>query len=141
MSMLSALKNTSRLAVLGIAISSAVAIAAPAYAEDAEPSYKIDVDKYYESSRYRVKGYDSYDYCLSDRGIGKALDDYGFEDVEFIKSVGEWKLIALAVFDDYYYVAGIDRCTGDVDYVTKLYGWEDYQQEQYEPAPKRRSTY
>lgn len=144
MTILSSFKQAGRIALLGLMLSGMAMMSAPAaQAADPEPSYSINLDKYYDSSRYRIKGYDDYDYCLSDRGLLRAIADYDFEDIEFVKFVNDYKVIFLAIYDGWWYVGGADRCTGEVSYVTKFWEWEDYQyhdDDYYEP-PRRRSTY
>ena len=60
--------------------------------------------------------------CLTNRQIRRALREYGFSDIEFVRSLPRDRVIVEALHedDDWYYSMRVHRCRSYVDRVRPL---------------------
>lgn len=128
---LSTLKNTGRAAVLAIVLAGTVLAAAPV---EAKPlgAFQLELQmpkKGAPELQMKKFGYeDDYDWCLTNKQIRKGLKKAGFTEIDFVQELKKHRvrIEALYLGDDWYYSMRIDRCSGHVDKIKKLYpAYED----------------
>jgi hypothetical protein len=67
-----------------------------------------------------------FNWCLNDKQIRKGLKNYGFFDIDIVDHIGKNRVRVEAGYDDWYYSFRLNRCSGDVDKIKKLYpAWEE----------------
>lgn len=129
---LSALKNTGRATVLAIVLAGTALGAMPAQAAPLG-QFKLELQatpkKATPELQMKKFGYeDDYYLCLTNKQIRKGLKNAGFVDIEFVQELKQHRvrIEALYLGDDWYYSFRVDRCSGHVDKIKKLYpAYED----------------
>ncbi|MHB1109896.1 MAG: hypothetical protein ACYCZU_06230 [Devosia sp.] len=127
---LSTLKNTGRAAVLAIVLAGTALGAMPAQAAPLG-AFKLELQAAPKGGEMQMKkfGYeDDYDWCLTNRQIRKGLKKAGFTDIDFVQELKKHRVRVEALYlgDDWYYSMRINRCSGHVDKIKKLYpAYED----------------
>lgn len=129
---LSTLKNTGRAAVLAIVLAGTALAAMPA---EAKPlgQFKLELQATppkggTELQMKKFGGDEDFFWCLTNKQIRKALKKYGFVEIDFVQELKKHRVRVEALYlgDDWYYSMRIDRCTGHVDKIKKLYpAYED----------------
>ena len=119
-------------AVIGIAVSSLPAQAAPSLGGSLELDFGVAPPAGDDRTQFKKFGDDDdYDddwcYDLSNKQIRKGLKNAGFEDIEFIKDLSNNRVRVEALFEDgWVYSMRIDRCDGEVDKIKALYEADDF---------------
>ena len=132
MNLFANLKTAGRVAVLAIALSGVALTAVPAQAapldafklELAAPQVDIGAQTQMKTFVYdEDEEYDDYDWCLTNKQIRKGLKKADFDDIEFVQELKKHRVRVHALYedDDWYYSMRIDRCTGEVDKIKRLY--------------------
>jgi hypothetical protein len=79
--------------------------------------------------QYKKKDFgpnDFFNWCLTDKQIRKGLINYGFEDVHIVDHLSKNRVRVEAAYDEWYYSFRVNRCSGVVDKIKKLYPiWEE----------------
>ena len=123
---LSSFKSAGRAAVLAIVLAGTALAAAPAEAKPLSP-FALELQAAPPQggeTQMKKFGYDEdYDWCLTNKQIRKGLKKYGFTDIDFVQELKKHRVRVEALYlgDDWYYSMRIDRCTGHVDKIKKLY--------------------
>lgn len=129
MTILSTLGKTGRAAVVAFVLAGTALAAMPAEAAPLK-NFSLEIKPQGEQkgmSLKKLKGIDSlFFWCLTDKQIKKALKNYGFFDIDIVDYITKTKVRIEAGYDDWYYSFRLNRCSGEVDKVKKLYpAWDD----------------
>jgi hypothetical protein len=139
MTILSFLKSTVRVAIVGIALGGVALTALPAQAAPqlgtslqlaapAKPDagqQTMQMKKFGADDDY---DYDDYHWCLTNKQIRKGLKKADFDEIDFVKELKHHRVRVEAYYeeDGWYYSMRIDRCTGEVDQIKPLYEADDF---------------
>ena len=121
---LASLKTAARNAAIGTVLSLAVFSANPAAAAEPAQNFSLELGAPSGSAEFGVQKKSGADFifaCLTNKQIRKGLYAYGFEEVSFVRNLKKQRVQVEALYDDWYYSMRVDRCTGHVDRVKKLY--------------------
>ncbi len=146
MTVLNTLRQTGRAAVLAIVLAGTALSAVPAQAAPNMGGFSLDVKPQgggdqKQMQQYKKKGFgpnDFFNWCLTDKQIRRGLKAYGFFDVEIVDYLGKNRVRVEAGYDDWYYSMRINRCSGMVDRIKKLYPVDeedDYGDDDWYPSP------
>lgn len=107
--------------------------AAPTQAQSLGSDFSLGGSQAESGARTLGSGSDdrlSIQICLTNRQIRRALRNYGFSDIEFVRNLPRERVIVEALYneDDWYYSMRVHRCRSYVDRVRPLYpSWDsDY---------------
>lgn len=145
MTVLNTLRQTGRAAVLAVVLAGTALSAVPVQAAPNMGGFSLDVKPQggdqKQMQQYKKKGFgpnDFFNWCLTDKQIRKGLKAYGFFEVEITDRLSKNRVRVEAGYDDWYYSMRINRCSGVVDRIKKLYpvddedGWGD---DDWYPSP------
>lgn len=61
-------------------------------------------------------------WCMNDRDVRRAVQDYGFRDAEIRRNLGRYRVEVVARWNrgGGWYTMRVDRCTGEVDRVERI---------------------
>lgn len=146
MTVLNTLRQTGRAAVLAVVLAGTALSAVPAQAAPNMGGFSLDVKPQgggdqKQLQQYKKKGFgpnDFFNWCLTDKQIRRGLKAYGFFDVEIVDYLGKNRVRVEAGYDDWYYSMRINRCSGMVDRIKKLYPVDeedDYGDDDWYPSP------
>jgi hypothetical protein len=146
MTVLNTLRQTGRAAVLAVILAGTALSAVPAQAAPNMGGFSLDVKPQgggdqKQMQQYKKKGFgpnDFFNWCLTDKQIRRGLKNYGFFDVEIVDYLGKNRVRVEAGYDDWYYSMRINRCSGLVDRIKKLYPVDeedDYGDDDWYPTP------
>lgn len=146
MTVLNTLRQTGRAAVLAVVLAGTALSAVPAQAAPNMGGFSLDVKPQgggdqKQMQQYKKKGFgpnDFFNWCLTDKQIRRGLKAYGFFDVEIVDYLGKNRVRVEAGYDDWYYSMRINRCSGMVDRIKKLYPVDeedDYGDDDWYPSP------
>ncbi|MDC9826055.1 hypothetical protein PRN20_20150 [Devosia sp. ZB163] len=128
MTVLTLIRQTSRAAVVAIALAGTALSVVPAEAAPNLNGFSLDVKPQGSPKELqqfkKQKDYapnDFFNWCLTDKQIRKGLKAYGFFDVEIVNHLSKNRVRVQAGYDDWYYSMRIHRCSGVVDRIKKLY--------------------
>jgi len=136
---LNIVKNTSRAAIIALALGASVVTAAPAMAQG-QPSggpattFQLDLGNgggggergdgpmFSPRGQGRVVVPDDRfgRWCLNDRQIRRGISQYGFNDVRVRRDIGRNRVEVTGTYGRWLYSMRVDRCTGYVDRVRAL---------------------
>lgn len=146
MTVLNTLRQTGRAAVLAVVLAGTALSAVPAQAAPNMGGFSLDVKPQgggdqKQMQQYKKKGFgpnDFFNWCLTDKQIRRGLKAYGFFDVDIVDYLGKNRVRVEAGYDDWYYSMRINRCSGMVDRIKKLYPVDeedDYGDDDWYPSP------
>lgn len=146
MTVLNTLRQTGRAAVLAVVLAGTALSAVPAQAAPNMGGFSLDVKPQgggdqKQMQQYKKKGFgpnDFFNWCLTDKQIRRGLKAYGFFDVEIVDYLGKNRVRVEAGYDDWYYTMRINRCSGMVDRIKKLYPVDeedDWGDDDWYPSP------
>jgi hypothetical protein len=128
MTMLTTLKSTGRAALVAVALGATAFTAVPAQAAP-QNSFSLQLNGgngnsvQFGNNQGSVTlrfGNDFANYCLTNKQIRNALEDYGFRKVQIVKKINDRKVVVVARYSGVWYEMRVDRCSGKVDKVKKL---------------------
>lgn len=133
MTVLNTLRQTGRAAVLAVVLAGTALSAVPVQAAPLQ-GFSLDVkpqggENQKQLQQYKKKDFgpnDFFNWCLTDKQIRKGLINYGFEDVHIVDHLSKNRVRVEAAYDEWYYSFRVNRCSGVVDKIKKLYPiWEE----------------
>jgi len=128
MTILNTLRTTGRAAVVAFVLAGTALAAMPVEAKPLN-NFSIQVQPKGDMQGKSLKKLDNnafFFWCLTDKQIRKALKNYGFFDIDIVAYLSKNKVRIEAGYDDWYYSFRLNRCTGEVDKIKKLYPtWDD----------------
>ena len=133
MTVLNTLRQTGRAAVLAVVLAGTALSAVPVQAAPLQ-GFSLDVkpqggENQKQLQQYKKKGFgpnDFFNWCLTDKQIRKGLINYGFEEVHIVDHLSKNRVRVEAAYDEWYYSFRVNRCSGVVDKIKKLYPiWEE----------------
>ena len=116
MTMLNTLKSTGRAALVAVALGATAFTAMPVQAAP-QSSFSLQLNG---GNGMQFGNDDFFNYCLTNKQIRYALQDYGFTKVQIVKKINDRKVVVVASYHGVWYEMRVDRCTGKVDKVKKL---------------------
>ena len=133
MTVLNLIRQTSRAAVLAVVLAGTALSAVPAQAApNLNGGFSLDVKPQggdqKQMQQYKKKGFgpnDFFNWCLTDKQIRRGLRNVGFFDVDIVDHISKNRVRVEAGYDDWYYSMRINRCSGLVDRIKKLYPVDD----------------
>lgn len=132
MTVLNTLRQTGRAAVLAVVLAGTALSAVPVQAAPNMGGFSLEVKPQggdqKQMQQYKKKGFgpnDFFNWCLTDKQIRRGLKAYGFFEVEITDRLSKDRVRVEAGYDDWYYSMRINRCTGVVDRIKKLYPVDD----------------
>lgn len=132
MTVLNTLRQTGRAAVLAVVLAGTVLSSVPAQAAPNMGGFSLEVKPQggdqKQMQQYKKKGFgpnDFFNWCLTDKQIRRGLKAYGFFEVEITDRLSKNRVRVEAGYDDWYYSMRINRCSGVVDRIKKLYPVDD----------------
>jgi len=137
MTMLSTFRNAGRAAVLALVLAGTAMSAMPAQAAPLQPLQGFSLDVKPQGGGPQTKQFNDFkkkqvdpnvffDWCLTDKQIRRGLRSYGFTDIDIVGHQGKNRVRVEAAYGDWYYSMRINRCSGEVDRIRKLYPiWDD----------------
>ena len=141
MTVLNTLRQTGRAAVLAVVLAGTALSAVPVQAAPNMGGFSLDVKPQggdqKQLQQFKKKNFgpnDFFNWCLTDKQIRKGLINYGFEEVHIVDHLGKNRVRVEAAYDEWYYSFRVNRCSGLVDKIKKLYPvWEedDYDDDWY----------
>lgn len=140
MTVLNLIRQTSRAAVLAVVLAGTALSAVPAQAApNLSGGFSLDVKPQggdqKQLQQFKKKQFgpnDFFNWCLTDKQIRKGLINYGFDDVDIVARLSKNRVRVEASYGNWYYSMRINRCSGVVDRIKKLYPvWDndDYDDE------------
>lgn len=143
MTILSSLKSTVRVAIVGIAIGGVAltaqpALAAPQLGTSLQLTAPVKPDAGQQTMQMKKFGadddydydddYDDDDWCLTNKQIRKGLKKADFDEIDFVRELKHHRVRVEAYYeeDGWYYAMRIDRCSGEVDQIKPLYEADDF---------------
>jgi hypothetical protein len=145
MTVLNTLRQTGRAAVLAVVLAGTALSAVPVQAAPNMGGFSLEVKPQggdqKQMQQYKKKGFgpnDFFNWCLTDKQIRRGLKAYGFFDVEITDRLSRNRVRVEAGYDDWYYSMRINRCSGMVDRIKKLYPVDeedDYGDDDWYPSP------
>ena len=125
MTILNTLRTTGRAAVVAFVLAGTALTAMPVEAKQLN-NFSLQVKPQGDMQGKSLKKFKNDDnafffWCLSDKQIRKALKNYGFYDIDIVAYLGKNKVRVEAGYDDWYYSFRLNRCSGEVDKIHKLY--------------------
>lgn len=143
MTVLNTLRQTGRAAVLAVVLAGTALSAVPVQAAplqgfslDVKPQGKAGTEM--QLQKKQLGPSDFFNWCLTDKQIRKGLQAYGFFDVQIVNRLGKNRVRVEAGYDEWYYSFRVNRCSGLVDKIKKLYPvWDDEEEDDddYYPYP------
>ena len=140
MAVLNTLRQTGRAAVLAVVLAGTALSAVPVQAAPLQ-GFSLDVKPQggdqKQMKQFKKKDFgpnDFFNWCLTDKQIRKGLINYGFDDVHIVDHLSKNRVRVEAAYDEWYYSFRVNRCSGLVDKIKKLYPvWEedDYDDDWY----------
>lgn len=132
MTVLNTLRQTGRAAVLAVVLAGTALSAVPVQAAPLQ-GFSLDVKPQggdqKQLQQFKKKNFgpnDFFNWCLTDKQIRKGLINYGFEDVHIVDHLSKNRVRVEAAYDEWYYSFRVNRCSGVVDKIKKLYPiWEE----------------
>jgi len=128
MTILNTLRTTGRAAVVAFVLAGTALAAMPVEAKQLN-NFSLQVKPQGEMQGKSLKKLDNnafFFWCLTDKQIRKALKNYGFYDIDIVDYLSKSKVRIEAGYDDWYYSFRLNRCTGEVDKIKKLYpAWDE----------------
>ena len=136
MTVLNTLRQTGRAAVLAVVLAGTALSAVPVQAAPLQ-GFSLDVkpqggENQKQLQQYKKKDFgpnDFFNWCLTDKQIRKGLINYGFEDVHIVDHLSKNRVRVEAAYDEWYYSFRVNRCSGVVDKIKKLYPVWDEEEE------------
>ncbi len=136
MTVLNMLRQTSRAAVLAVVLAGTALSAVPVQAAPLQ-GFSLDVKPQggdqKQLQQFKKKNFgpnDFFNWCLTDKQIRKGLMNYGFDEVHIVDHLSKNRVRVEAIYDDWYYSFRVNRCSGVVDKIKKLYPvWEEEEDE------------
>jgi hypothetical protein len=135
MTVLNMLRQTSRAAVLAVVLAGTALSAVPVQAAPLQ-GFSLDVKPQggdqKQLQQFKKKNFgpnDFFNWCLTDKQIRKGLINYGFDDVNIVDHLGKNRVRVEAAYDEWYYSFRVNRCSGVVDKIKKLYPVWDEEEE------------
>lgn len=132
MTVLDTLRQTGRAAVLAVVLAGTALSAVPVQAAPTMGGFSLDVKPQggdqKQLQQYKKKNFgpnDFFNWCLTDKQIRRGLSNYGFFDVEVVDHLSKNRVRVEAGYDDWVYSMRINRCSGVVDRIKKLYPVDD----------------
>lgn len=135
MTVLSMLRQTGRAAVLAVVLAGTALSAVPVQAAppNLNGGFSLDVKPQGGDAKglqqYKKKQFgpnDFFNWCLTDKQIRRGLQNYGFDEVHIVDRLSKNRVRVEAIYDDWYYSFRVNRCSGVVDRIKKLYPvWEE----------------
>jgi len=136
---LNIVKNTSRAAVVALALGASAMTAMPAMAQGQgggpAMSFQLDLGNgggggdaqtFGPQGQGRVfapdhrPGHRPGRFCLDDRQIRRGLSAYGFDNVRVRRDIGRNRVEVTAAYGRGFYSMRVDRCTGYVDRIQRI---------------------
>ena len=133
MTVLNMLRQTSRAAVLAVVLAGTAMTAVPVQAAPLQ-GFSLDIkpqggENQKQFKQFKKKDFgpnDFFNWCLTDKQIRKGLQNYGFDDVHIVDHLSKNRVRVEAAYDEWYYSFRVNRCSGVVDKIKKLYPvWEE----------------
>lgn len=140
MTVLNTLRQTGRAAVLAVVLAGTALSAAPAQAAPLQ-GFSLDVQpqgksgKEMQLQKKQLGPNDFFNWCLTDKQIRRGLQNYGFDDVHIVDHLSKNRVRVEAAYDEWYYSFRVNRCSGVVDKIKKLYPIWDDEEEQDDDYP------
>lgn len=135
MTVLNMLRQTSRAAVLAVVLAGTALSAVPVQAAPLG-GFSLDVKPQggdqKQLQQFKKKNFgpnDFFNWCLTDKQIRKGLINYGFEEVHIVDHLSKNRVRVEAAYDEWYYSFRVNRCSGVVDKIKKLYPVWDEEEE------------
>lgn len=133
MTVLNTLRQTGRAAVLAVVLAGTALSAVPVQAAplggfslDVKPQGGESQKQFQQFKKKNFGPNDFFNWCLTDKQIRKGLINYGFEEVHIVDHLGKNRVRVEAAYDEWYYSFRVNRCSGLVDKIKKLYPiWEE----------------
>lgn len=132
MTVLNTLRQTGRAAVLAVVLAGTALSAVPVQAAPNMGGFSLEVKPQggdqKQMKQFKKKDFgpnDFFNWCLTDKQIRKGLKAYGFFDVQIVNHLSKNRVRVEAGYDDWYYSMRINRCSGMVDRIKKLYPVDD----------------
>lgn len=140
MTVLNTLRQTGRAAVLAVVLAGTALSAVPVQAAPLQ-GFSLDVQpqgksgKEMQLQKKQLGPNDFFNWCLTDKQIRKGLQNYGFDDVQIVDRLSKNRVRVEAAYDEWYYSFRVNRCSGVVDKIKKLYPIWDDEEEQDDDYP------
>jgi hypothetical protein len=135
MTVLNTLRQTGRAAVLAVVLAGTALSAVPVQAAPLG-GFSLDVKPQggdqKQLQQFKKKNFgpnDFFNWCLTDKQIRKGLINYGFEEVHIVDHLSKNRVRVEAAYDEWYYSFRVNRCSGVVDKIKKLYPVWDEEEE------------
>ncbi|MEO6394702.1 MAG: hypothetical protein ABIO40_02190 [Devosia sp.] len=126
MNMLNTIRTTGRAALVAVALGATAFTTMPAQAAP-QSSFSLSLNgggmQFNNGGNITLQfgNGDFFNYCLTNNQIEKQLRAKGFKSVEVVKKLNNRKVLAIGRYNGVWYEMRVDRCTGKVDKVKKLY--------------------
>ena len=133
MTVLNTLRQTGRAAVLAVVLAGTALSAVPVQAAPLQ-GFSLEIkpqggENQKQFKQFKKKNFgpnDFFNWCLTDKQIRKGLQNYGFDDVHIVDHLSKNRVRVEAAYDEWYYSFRVNRCSGMVDKIKKLYPvWEE----------------
>ena len=130
MGLLTKLHTAGRASVVAVILAGATLAAMPVEAAPLK-GFSLDVKPQGDQKGMQLRNFKNDDnafffWCLTDKQIHRGLRAYGFFDIDIVAHLGKNRVRVEAGWVDWYYSFRVNRCSGEVDRIKRLYpAWDD----------------